>query len=177
MAAALPIVGQVHRVDRDPAVAKRQWRVNPIGPLIHLHIQIGEIQWRQVRGAKLKGQRFAITLVLQPIRMMLLIPRNRMREVIDRNWDVGGVVDTDRQGRVIRSPNHVDDSGLNIGVRLEIVEDHLEMNVLRRSRKQATASRGFRGRSQQKQRKAGTGKSDCQTNDHRTPPAAAQKFE
>ena len=62
--------------------------------------------------------------------MMLLVPRDRVGEVIDRVWNVSGVVDARRLQGIVRSPDHVDVAEFVFQVGEVVIEDHLQMNAV-----------------------------------------------
>src|SRR5450631_2058532 len=106
--------------------------------------------------------------------MVFLIPSDRMSVVIDRDWDIGAVVHAGGLGRIIRSPNHIDHAGLYVGVGLEVVEHHLQMDILSGSRELAATHPGFRRRSQHNHGNACAKRNYRGTSEHRTPPVSKE---
>ena len=144
MAAASPIAAGRHSVDGNSAVALRQGSIHPIHPLISLHRGIRKVDRGQARRPKLKRKSLPVTVIFQPIRMMLLIPNNAVRKVIHGIWDVDGVIDTLRLIRIIGCPNHIHHSGFRVDVGDVVVKNHLEVDVVGRIRKVLSASLGER---------------------------------
>ena len=62
--------------------------------------------------------------------MMLLVPRDRVGEVVDRVWNVSSVVDARRLQGIVCPPDHVDVAELVFQVSEVVVEDHLQMNAV-----------------------------------------------